>query len=66
MNSKAFWDSVNAIIAEGFSPEGLQKLDEYAEQFVRHPHQHTRVAMRGRAGTDDGGAIPRIIIIGKQ
>ena len=34
MNNKDFWDSVNAVIAEGFTPEGLQKLDEYAEQFV--------------------------------
>ena len=34
MNNKDFWDSVNAIIVEGFTPEGLQKLDEYAEQFV--------------------------------
>ena len=31
MNNKDFWESVNAIIAEGFTPEGLQKLDEYAE-----------------------------------
>lgn len=28
MNNKDFWDSVNAIIVEGFTPEGLQKLDE--------------------------------------
>ena len=34
MNNKDFWDSVNVIIVVGFTPEGLQKLDEYAEQFV--------------------------------
>ena len=34
MKNKDFWESVNAVIAEGFTPEGLQKLDEYAEQFV--------------------------------
>ena len=28
MNNKDFWESVNAVIAEGFTPEGLQKLDE--------------------------------------
>ena len=34
MNNKDFWESVNAVIAEGFTTQGLQKLDEYAEQFV--------------------------------
>ena len=34
MNNKDFWESIHAIIAEGFTPEGLQKLDYYAEQFI--------------------------------
>ena len=33
MNNADFWASVRAIIAEGFTPEGLLKLDSYAEQF---------------------------------
>jgi len=31
MNNADFWASVRAIIAEGFTPEGLLKLDSYAE-----------------------------------
>jgi hypothetical protein len=33
MNNADFWASVRSIIAEGFTPEGLLKLDSYAEQF---------------------------------
>ena len=31
MNNADFWASVRTIIAEGFTSEGLQKLDGYAE-----------------------------------
>ena len=34
MNNADFWASIKAIIAEGFTPEGLQKLDHYAELFI--------------------------------
>ena len=34
MNNADFWASICAIIAEGFTPEGLLKLDTYAEQFI--------------------------------
>ena len=34
MNNADFWASVHTIIAEGFTSEGLQKLDSYAEQFI--------------------------------
>ena len=34
MNNADFWASVRAIIAEGFTPEGLQILDSYAAQFI--------------------------------
>ena len=33
MNNADFWTSVHTIIAEGFTSEGLLKLDSYAEQF---------------------------------
>ena len=33
MNNADFWASVRAISAKGFTPEGLLKLDSYAEQF---------------------------------
>ena len=34
MNNADFWASIHSIIAAGFTPEGLQKLDGYAEQFI--------------------------------
>ena len=34
MNNADFWASVRTIIAEGFTPEGLLKLDGYAAQFI--------------------------------
>ena len=34
MNNADFWASVRSIIAEVFTPEGLLKLDSYAEQFI--------------------------------
>ena len=33
MNNADFWASVRSIITAGFTPEGLLKLDGYAEQF---------------------------------
>ena len=34
MNNADFWASVRNIIAEGFTPEGLLKLDRYGEDFI--------------------------------
>jgi len=34
MNNSDFWASIRQIIAEGFTSEGLQKLNYYAEQFI--------------------------------
>ena len=34
MNNADFWASIKAVIDEGFTPEGLQKLDHYAELFI--------------------------------
>lgn len=31
MNNADFWGSVSNIINKGFTPEGLQKLNSYAE-----------------------------------
>ena len=55
MNNKDFWDSVNAIIAEGFTPEGLQKLDEYAEQFVTGRLVYQRFSPAEQHGCAAGG-----------
>ena len=55
MNNKDFWDSVNAIIAEGFTPEGLQKLDEYAEHFVTGRLVYQRFSPAEQHGCAAGG-----------
>lgn len=34
MNNSDFWASIDAIVKEGFTPDGLTKLDRYAEQFT--------------------------------
>ena len=31
MSNADFWKSIDGIIADGFTPEGLQKLVQYAE-----------------------------------
>ena len=55
MNSKDFWESINAVIAEGFTPEGLQKLDEYAEQFVTGRLVYQRFSPAEQHGCAAGG-----------
>ena len=55
MNNKDFWDSVNAIIVEGFTPQGLQKLDEYAEQFVTGRLVYQRFSPAEQHGCAAGG-----------
>ena len=55
MNNKDFGDSVNAIIVEGFTPEGLQKLDEYAEQFVTGRLVYQRFSPAEQHGCAAGG-----------
>ena len=34
MNNSDFWVSIDTVISEGFTPDGLAKLDCYAEQFI--------------------------------
>ena len=34
MTNADFWNQINSIIKDGFSSEGLQKLDHYAELFI--------------------------------
>ena len=56
MNNAEFWASVNSIIAEGFTPEGLQKLDSYAEQFISGRLVYQRFSPREQHGCAEGGA----------
>lgn len=56
MNNAEFWASVNGIIAEGFTSEGLQKLDSYAEQFISGRLVYQRFSPREQHGCSAGGA----------
>ena len=56
MNNADFWASVRAIIAEGFTPEGLLKLDGYAEQFISGRLVYQRFSPREQHGCAAGGS----------
>ena len=55
MNNADFWASIHDIIAEGFTPEGLQKLDSYAEQFISGGLVYQRFSPREQHGCAEGG-----------
>jgi hypothetical protein len=56
MNNADFWASVHSIIAEGFTPEGLHKLDSYAEQFISGRLVYQRFSPQEQHGCSAGGA----------
>ena len=56
MNNADFWASVRTIIAEGFTPEGLLKLDRYAEQFISGRLVYQRFSPQEQHGCATGGA----------
>lgn len=55
MNSADFWNSVRIIIDEGFTTEGLRKLDSYAEQFISGKLIYQRFSPREQYGCSAGG-----------
>jgi len=55
MNNADFWASVRAIITEGFTSEGLRKLDYYAEQFISGRLVYQRFSPREQHGCSAGG-----------
>ena len=55
MNNADFWASIRTIIAEGFTPEGLHKLDYYAEQFISGRLVYQRYSPREQYGCSAGG-----------
>ena len=57
MNNADFWASVRSIIAEGFTPEGLLKLDSYAEQFISGRLVYQRFSPREQHGCAAGGTM---------
>ena len=56
MNNADFWKSINVIIADGFTPEGLQKLDYYAELFINGRLVYKRFSPFEQHGCATGGA----------
>ena len=56
MNNADFWASIRSIIADGFTPDGLQKLDRYAEQFISSALVYQRFSPQEQHGCATGGA----------
>ncbi|MBQ9665413.1 MAG: hypothetical protein IJ635_07640 [Bacteroidaceae bacterium] len=56
MNNADFWASIRTIIAEGFTPEGLHKLEEYAEDFISGRLVYQRFSPHEQHGCATGGA----------
>ena len=57
MNSADFWTSVRNIIDDGFTSEGLQQLDYYAELFIRGRLIYKRFSPQEQHGCSKGGAV---------
>ena len=57
MTNHDFWMSISDIINEGFTSEGLTKLDEYAEQFSTGKILYKRFSPSEQLGCVKGGAI---------
>ena len=56
MNNAEFWASVRTIIAEGFTPKGLLKLDRYGEDFISGKLVYQRFSPPEQHGCAAGGA----------
>lgn len=55
MNNANFWASIRTIITEGYTPEGLLKLDSYAEQFISGKLVYQRFSPQEQHGCAAGG-----------
>ena len=55
MNNADFWASVTDIIAKGFNPEGLLKLDSYAAEFNSGRLVYQRFSPQEQYGCATGG-----------
>lgn len=57
MTNHDFWMSISDIINEGFTSEGLAKLDDYAEQFCTGKILYKRFSPSEQYGCCEGGRI---------
>lgn len=56
MDNAEFWNSINRIIDNGFTSEGLLQLDDYAEQFISQKLVYQRFSPQEQHGCSEGGA----------
>lgn len=56
MTNSDFWESIGIIIGNGYTPEGLTKLEEYAEQFITGRWLFQRFSSFEQHGCSKGGA----------
>ena len=57
MTNNDFWMSVSDIINEGFTSEGLRRIDGYAEQFKAGEILYKRFSPSEQLGCIEGGTI---------
>ena len=57
MDNKDFWTSISAIIRNGFDREGLNKLEEYAKQFINGQLLFKRYTEDEQLGCAVGGTL---------
>lgn len=57
MTNEDFWNSINEIINDGFTSEGLTKLEEYAEEFSTGEIVYKRFSPQEQFGCIEGGSI---------
>lgn len=55
MTNEDFWNSINDIINDGFTSEGLTKLEEYAEKFSTGTLLYKRFSSSEHFGCNEGG-----------
>ena len=55
MNNQDFWHSIQSIIDDGFSANGLSKLESYAEQFITQRLVYKRFSSAEQYGCSMGG-----------
>ncbi|MBR2184300.1 MAG: hypothetical protein IJ897_02620 [Prevotella sp.] len=55
MTNSDFWVSIRKIIEDGFTPEGLKRLNYYAEQFISGRLVYKRFSPREQHGCATGG-----------
>ena len=61
MTNHDFWMSISDIINEGFTSEGLAKLDDYAEQFSTGKILYKRFSPSEQLGCVRGGETIHVI-----